>query len=469
MTRLVPSQAMAKRSVLIVDDEANILATVRRSLELDGFEVEVAGASAAALAWLERRPFDCVLLDVMMPDVDGLATLERIRAAWPELPVVMMSGHGSIDTAVAATRLGARDFLEKPLGAEKLRLTLENAIGYARLARDHARLTARVRADAALIGGSPRLRAILEKIRVTAPTAGRVLITGENGTGKELVARALHEQSRRADRAFVKVNCAAIPQELIESELFGHEKGAFTGAAQLRRGRFEQADEGTLFLDEIGDMSPSAQAKVLRVLQEGELERVGGSETIRVDVRVVAATNKDLPAEIRVGRFREDLYYRLNVVPIHVPPLREHKEDLLPLVEHFLRVACRANDRRLKRLSDDALARLMTHDWPGNVRELKNAVERLVILTGEAAIIEAGDVDVGAPAAVAARPRHTRGIAFKDLAAAAEREIVVAALEANGHLVAQTARELQLERSHLYKKMRALGIRPRGGEADGEE
>jgi DNA-binding NtrC family response regulator len=302
------------------------------------------------------------------------------------------------------------------------------------------------------------MKVIFDKVGKTAPTTGRVLITGENGTGKELVARAIHEHSKRVDGPFVKLNCAAIPSELIESELFGHEKGAFTGATQQRRGKFELADGGTLFLDEVGDMNPSAQAKVLRVLQENELERVGGAETIKVDVRVVAATNKDLQAEIAAGRFREDLYYRLAVVPIAMPPLRARREDIPVLVEHFLEQVCADNDRRQKRIASGALTLLMQHDWPGNVRELKNVVERLAILTGDAEIITEADVGDALPRVKAVKSEFTRGTPFKDLVAAAERDIIVAALEANDHHVSNTARELQLERSHLYKKMRALGI-----------
>ena len=292
-----------------------------------------------------------------------------------------------------------------------------------------------------------------------------MLITGENGTGKELVARAIHEHSQRADGPFVKLNCAAIPSELIESELFGHEKGAFTGATQQRRGKFELADGGTLFLDEVGDMNPSAQAKVLRVLQENELERVGGGETIKVDVRVVAATNKDLQAEIAAGRFREDLYYRLAVVPIELPPLRARREDIPTLVEHFLAQVCaRQRPPRSRRSRRRAMTLLMQHDWPGNVRELKNVVERLAILTGDAEVITEADVGDALPRVKAVKTEFARGTPFKDLVAAAEREIILAALEANDHHVSNTARELQLERSHLYKKMRALGIDHRADE-----
>jgi DNA-binding NtrC family response regulator len=402
-----------------------------------------------------------------MPEEDGLSALAKIKERWAELPVVMMSGHATLSVAVQATKLGATDFIEKPLSSEKMLLTVRNALALADLRREHARLTEKARAEFAMIGAGARMRAIFDKIRKTAPSTGRVLITGENGTGKELVARAIHDHSKRSEKPFVKLNCAAIPSELIESELFGHEKGSFTGATQMRRGKFELADGGTLFLDEVGDMNPSAQAKVLRVLQEGELERVGGHETLKVDVRVIAATNKRLPEEIAAGRFREDLYYRLNVVPIEVPPLREHKEDIPSLVDHFLSAACTANDRRKKKVADEAVTLLMQYDWPGNVRELKNSIERLVILTGDAGQIGAADVQEILPTVKQVKAKFQRGAALKDMVAGAEREIVLAALEAHDWHVANTARELQLERSHLYKKMKALGIQQRS--ADGDE
>jgi DNA-binding NtrC family response regulator len=305
------------------------------------------------------------------------------------------------------------------------------------------------------------MRAIFDKIAKTAPTTGRVLITGENGTGKELVARAIHDHSKRAGGPFIKLNCAAIPSELIESELFGHEKGAFTGATQQRRGKFELADGGTLFLDEIGDMNPNAQAKVLRALQEGEVERVGGGETIRVDVRVIAATNKELASEIAGGRFREDLFYRLNVVPIELPPLRTRREDVAELAQHFLVAVCEANDRKGKRIARGAVSMLMQYDWPGNVRELKNVVERLVILTGDADEISEQDVQDALPSVKPTKGTFERGTPLKELVAAAERDLIIDALDANDGHVSNTARELGLERSHLYKKMRALGINPR--------
>jgi DNA-binding NtrC family response regulator len=455
---------VARSTILVIDDEPNILTTVRRSLELEGYAVEVAGGGAAGLAKLVEHDIDLVLLDVMMPGETGLEVLPKLRSAKPETMVVMMSGNATIETAVQATKGGAYDFIEKPLSGDKLLITVQNTLAYARLRYDNQRLRGRVQTDYAMIGRGAGMRGIFDKVAKTAPTTGRVLITGENGTGKELVARAIHEHSKRADGPFVKLNCAAIPSELIESELFGHEKGAFTGATQQRRGKFELADGGTLFLDEVGDMNPNAQAKVLRVLQENELERVGGGETIKVDVRVVAATNKDLQAEIAAGRFREDLYYRLAVVPIELPPLRARREDISTLVEHFLEQVCADNDRRKKKVASGAMTLLMQHEWPGNVRELKNVVERLAILTGDAEVITEADVGDALPRVKAVKADFARGTPFKDLVAAAERDIIVAALEANDHHVSNTARELQLERSHLYKKMRALGIDHRADE-----
>jgi DNA-binding NtrC family response regulator len=452
---------VVRSTILVIDDEPNILTTVRRSLELEGYTVEVAGSGAAGLAKLVEHDIDMVLLDVMMPGETGLEVLPKLRTAKPETIVVMMSGNATIDTAVQATKGGAHDFIEKPLSGDKLLITVQNALSFARLQSEHQRVRGRVLADFAMVGKGAAMRAIFDKVSKTAPTTGRVLITGENGTGKELVARAIHDHSKRVDGPFVKLNCAAIPSELIESELFGHEKGAFTGATQQRRGKFELADGGTLVLDEIGDMTPSAQAKVLRVLQENELERVGGAETIKVDVRVVAATNKDLQKEIAEARFREDLFYRLAVVPIELPPLRARREDIPQLVEHFLEQVCADNMRRLKKVASGAMTLIMQHDWPGNVRELKNVVERLAILTGDAEIITEADVGDALPRVKAVKSEFARGTPFKDLVAAAERDIIVAALDANDHHVSNTARELQLERSHLYKKMRALGVDPR--------
>ncbi len=459
---------MPRSTILVIDDEPNILKTVKLGLEVEGYAVETAGSGAAGLAKLDQHDVDLVLLDVMMPGEGGLDVLPKIRAAHADVMVVMMSGNATVETAVQATKLGAHDFIEKPVTGEKLELTVKNALEFGRLTRENARLRARAQAEQSIVGRSAVMKAIYDKIAKTAPTSGRVLVTGENGTGKELVARALHDQSKRAKCPFIKVNCAAIPSELIESELFGHEKGSFTGATKDRRGKFEQADGGTLFLDEIGDMNPSAQAKVLRALQEGELERVGSTETIKVDVRVIAATNKDLAAEIAAGRFREDLFYRLNVVPIEMPPLRARKDDIPALIEHFLAIACARDDRRVKRMAPSAVTLMMQHDWPGNVRELKNVVERMVILTGDSDQIGDADVRDALPRVQPVKGHYEAGTPFKDLVAAAEREIILAALDAHEHHVSNTAKDLQLERSHLYKKMRALGIDHRAATEDPE-
>ena len=456
-------------TILIADDEPNIRKSLERVLSLEGYKVCSATTGQEALEVVRRRAVDLVLMDVLMPELDGLGALQVLREELPELPVVMMSGNASIESAVRATKLGALDFLEKPLSTDKLLITVGNALRFARLSREHAELARRARAEGEMIGTSPRMRAISAMIDKIAPSQGRVLITGANGTGKELVARAIHQGSTRVEAPFVKLNCAAIPAELIESELFGHEKGAFSGAVRMRRGKFELADTGTLFLDEIGDMSLSAQAKVLRVLQESEFERVGGTETLRVDVRVVAATNKDLLAEIERGTFREDLYYRLAVVPIELPPLAERTEDIPALCRHFLRLVCQQNGFREMTLSEDAIGLLMQRSWPGNVRELRNVIERLAILSPDPEITAAGVQQV-LPQAVVTRPRRAAaGLGLKEQLAGAERQILVDALASCDGNVAATARDLGLERSHLYKKMRAFGITPGTGKTDDPE
>ncbi len=453
-------------TVLIVDDEKNILVTLSRALSVEGYAVEVAGSGKIALDKLAERPVDAILMDVQMPGPSGLETLEAMRQQGFEQPVIMMSGHGTVDTAVKAVRLGALDFIEKPVGTERLLVTLHNALRYARLTQDKAELEAEMDLAGELLGEAPAMARLKRLVEKAAPSEGRVLITGENGTGKELVARAIHAGSARAAGPFVKLNCAAVPKDLIESELFGHEKGAFTGAVAARKGRFERADGGTLFLDEVGDMPAPMQAKLLRVLQEGELERVGGSETLTVDVRVVAATNQDLEAMVEAGAFREDLYYRLNVVPLRTPALREHKGDLPALVARFLDEAARRNRRRGMRLTEGAMQALLAYDFPGNVRELRNVVERLVILADAETIAEdevRSLLPGGRLAAAKGAPSGYRpGVPLKDLAAEAERRIIEAALEDQGGNMTETARSLGLERSHLYKKCRALGIRRDG-------
>ncbi|MGF1464636.1 MAG: sigma-54-dependent transcriptional regulator [Sandaracinaceae bacterium] len=453
---------MARASVLVVDDEKNILSTLSRALRIEDYDVDVAGSAEVALEKARAKAYDAFLLDVMMPGTDGIAMLRTLRSEGSEVPVIVMSGHGTSETAVEATRLGAHDFIEKPIATERLLLSLERALAFTRLEEENEELRAQTGALDGLIGTSPAMEALRQRIELAATASAPVLIQGERGTGKELVARAIHRGSRRAQRPLEKLNCAAVPAELIESELFGHEAGAFTGATKQRRGKFERASGGTLFLDEVGDMPPPMQAKLLRVLQEGEVERVGGSGVVPVDVRVVAATNKRFEVEIEEGRFRADLHDRLNVVPLTVPPLRERTEDIPDLVAHFLRAACAANDRPLKSIREGALALLCRYPYPGNVRELKNLVERLVILTPTDAIDEADARELlpigsggGPPAGGIYRP----GTPLKAMVEETERALILKALAHHKGHITNTAADLGLERSHLYKKMKALGIR----------
>jgi two-component system, NtrC family, nitrogen regulation response regulator NtrX len=372
------------RSVLIIDDETSILKSLGGALKDEGYRVRSCTSGKEGLETLRADRSDVVLLDIWMPDMDGLETLKQIKAEWPDQTVIMMSGHGTIETAVRSTKLGAFDFVEKPLSLERVLVLLQNASSVSDLARENQALRKQVQKHRMLVGQSASIRNLQDLIRRVAPTTGSVLITGENGTGKELVAHSIHALSQRYNKPFVEVNCAAIPEELIESELFGHEKGAFTGATQLRRGKFDLANGGTLFLDEIGDMSLKTQAKILRILQEQKFERVGGSQTTSVDVRIVAATNKDLKGEIQRGGFREDLFYRLNVIPFHVPPLRDRNEDVPMLAAHFLKEFSLTHGRRQRELTKEAMQVLVSYPWPGNVRELKNLIERVVILSSEA-------------------------------------------------------------------------------------
>ncbi|MGB0591929.1 MAG: sigma-54-dependent transcriptional regulator [Myxococcota bacterium] len=450
-------------TILIVDDEKNIRSSLARSLSLEGYETVDAGTAQGGMDAVVREAVDLVMLDVRLPDGNGLEVLDWIKARRPELPVIIMSGHGSIDMAMEAIRKGAEDFIEKPLSTEKILITLGNTLRLAGHKGELETLRARLPESSELLGESASMRGLREMIAMAAPTHGRVLVTGESGTGKELIARAIHRGSPRSEGAFIKLNCAAIPSELIESELFGHERGAFTGATHARKGKFELAHRGTLFLDEIGDMRLDVQAKLLRALQEGEIERVGGSRTIRVDVRVIAATNKELPTEIEEGRFRDDLYYRLNVVPLVAPPLRERKSDVPLLARRFVQAAALEHGLRAKVLTDEALAVLGEHDWPGNVRELKNACERLIILTpGDRIDGSAARRLLGATQTLGGS-MYRPGQTLKEAVAEAERAIVTGALEAHDGHVTHTAAALGLERSHLYKKMRALGMQRDGG------
>ena len=448
---------MAKR-VLVVDDERGVREALRQILEYEGIEVQTEESGAAALkAYPEFLPH-LVLLDVKMAGMDGLETLSHIREQDPAAQVVMISGHGTIQTAVEATQRGAYDFLEKPLDTDRILLTLRHALEQAELESENLRLRASVGDKYAIIGDSAAIRLLVEIIDKVAPTAARVLITGENGSGKELVARGIHRGSPRADRRFVEVNCAAIPSELIESELFGHMKGSFTGAFADRAGKFEQADGGTLFLDEVGDMSAAAQAKVLRTLEEGVVTRIGATKPVSVDVRVIAATNKTISEEIAAGRFREDLYYRLNVVPIEVPPLRGRREDIPLLVERFVADLARDNGVKPKPFAEDAVLALKDRDWPGNVRELKNAVERLVILSPGEVVTAADVARLTGATADAAVGNLIHCDTFEEFKQAAERAFLEAKLEENGWNVSETARKLDMPRSNLYKKIEKYGL-----------
>jgi two-component system nitrogen regulation response regulator NtrX len=446
--------------LLVVDDEPGIRDALKQVLEYEGLEVRVAGSGGEALSlYPEVRPH-LVFLDVKMAGLDGLETLSRLRELDPRAVIVMISGHGTIATAVEATRRGAFDFLEKPLDTDRLLVTVRNALERVQLTGENDRLRRESESRFAMVGGGPALKEVRETIARVAPTNARVLISGENGSGKELVARAIHEASPRRGTAFVEVNCAAIPSELIESELFGHMKGSFTGAVTDRAGKFELADEGTLFLDEIGDMSLSAQSKVLRALQEGVITRIGAAKQVQVDVRVIAATNKVLDEEIAAGRFREDLFYRLNVVPIQVPSLRDRREDIPALVEHFVRQLAGATGVAGRTFEAGAIERLSERGWPGNIRELRNAVERLLILA-PGKTITAADVsrllgEASLPDVVdgAAAPEGT----FEAFKHEAERSFLAAKLREHDWNVSETARALKMPRSNLYKKIERYGL-----------
>lgn len=450
----------AQATVLIVDDESAIRDSLRMVLEYEGLKVVEASSGDQGLQQVRRVQPDAVLLDIKMPELDGLQVLQLLRERGYEMPVIIITGHGDISTAIEATRKGAFDFFEKPLQRDRVLLSLRNALESYRLQQESQ--TYQVRADE-LIGSSEPMRKLRETIKKAAPSTATVLITGESGTGKELVSKGLHLLGSRRDRPFVQVNCAAIPDELIESELFGHEKGSFTGAVRKQVGKFVAADGGTIFLDEVGDMSPRTQAKVLRVLQNGEVEPVGSHQLVRVDVRVLAATNRALEEEIAEGRFREDLYYRLNVLPIATPPLREHLEDIPELVDYFVRRYAAANNLRPKEFSDSAIRKLQTMEWKGNIRELKNIVERLLIL-GEDASIEGSDV----AASFGGQQNDLTALlgsatTLKQFRETAERLFLVEQLEKNDWNVTRTAKAIETPRSNLYKKMEHYAIQRAGG------
>jgi two-component system, NtrC family, nitrogen regulation response regulator NtrX len=453
-----------KARILVIDDEAEIRRSVRMILEYEGYEVTEASSGPEGLAIAEREAPDLVFLDIKMPGMDGLDALQRIKASNDSLPVVIISGHGTVSTAVEATKAGAFDFIEKPLASERVLLTIRNALDQTRLRDENTSLKRAVEVRHQMVGESQPLRQVWDAIKRAAPTNATVLLLGESGSGKELVARSIHRNSLRSRDRFVQVNCAAIPEELIESELFGYEKGSFTGATEKQIGKFEQADRGTIFLDEVGDMSAKTQAKVLRVLQEGEVERLGSARTIKVDVRVIAATNKDLEAEIEKGTFREDLYFRLSVIPIRVPPLRDRPEDIPALVRHFADLFSRDNNRKPQRFTPAALEHMQKARWKGNVRELKNTVERLIIMTpGD--VIDVADLrdivrlDTRSSAADNEKERFGTLREFKE---SAERTFLVGKLRENNWNISKTAEVIGTPRSNLYKKLEQYGITQEG-------
>jgi two-component system nitrogen regulation response regulator NtrX len=445
--------------ILVVDDEKGIQTALSRILEFERYEVTATDSGPSAIDRVREGDIDFVFLDVKMPGMDGMEVLGEMQRIAPDLPVVIISGHGTIQTAVEATKKGAYDFLEKPLDRERILLTVRNGLSARNLARENRYYRSKLDRGEEILGESDSIRAIRKTIDRVGPSQVRVLIMGENGTGKELVARALHASSPRSGGAFIEVNCAAIPEDLIESELFGHERGAFTGATAQRVGKFELADGGTLFLDEVGDMSLSAQAKVLRVLELGEFVRVGGTRTTSVDVRVLAATNKRLEEEVRAGRFREDLFFRLNVVPIVVAPLRERREDIPLLARQFVREFARENRMRPKEITSEAMRLLAEHDWPGNVRELRNIIERIAILT-DGEVIDAADVPEFAAGRLAAKVEGFESCAsYQDFKERAERSFLLAKLKENNWSVSATAKKIDMQRSNVYKKIEKYGLR----------
>src|SRR5215470_8205487 len=437
--------------ILIVDDEPGIRHSLKGVFEDEGFATEVVSSGEECLKKIEQNPYDLVLLDIWLPGIDGIETLRRLKEKSPRTHVIVISGHATIATAVTATKLGAYDFVEKPLSLEHTLLIAQNALSHRRLEQANDLLRHQLEERFNIVGESVPTKALRKQIAIVAPTNSRILIYGESGTGKELVSRNIHFMSTRVTAPFVEVNCAAIPEELIESELFGHMKGSFTGASEAKKGKFELADNGTLFLDEIGDMSVKTQAKVLRALEEQRFQPIGAPNGISVDVRVIAATNKNLQNEIGAGRFREDLFYRLNVIPFFVPPLRDRREDIPALARYFIRIFSTEHGRGPKDFSSEALDLLVDYSWPGNVRELRNEVERLVIMVQEG-VIQAGDLSLPNGAGVA------RTSTLYEARAQYEREFILSKLRENDWNISQTARLLGLERSYLYRKMKAYGI-----------
>jgi two-component system nitrogen regulation response regulator NtrX len=446
-------------TILVVDDETTISQSLSGILSDEGYETLTASNGYEALKLIESEAPDLVLLDIWMPGMDGIETLKEIKRTNPFLQVIIISGHGTIETAVKATKLGAYDFIEKPLSIEKVIVTINNALNFRRLEEENLFLRKKTLDKHSITGNSPSIQAMKKQIATAAPTDAWILITGENGTGKELVARTIHQMSNRADKPLIDVNCTAIPDEMIDSELFGHEKGAFAGATARKRGKFELADKGAIFLDDIGDMSLKTQTKILRILQEQKFERVGGARTLRVDVRVLAASNKNLEQEIHRGTFREDLYYRLNVIPIEVPPLRKRTEDIPLLTETFLKGFARESDWGQKTMTPQAMEKLKAYPWPGNVRELKNLVERLAIMT-QSDVIAEDDIPLLYRSQKARTPNGDlfEGDSLKEAKREFEKAYIQQKLAENNNSVSQTAESIGIERSHLHKKMKSFGL-----------
>jgi two-component system nitrogen regulation response regulator NtrX len=448
-------------NILVVDDEKGILDQLSGILQDEGYNTLTAQTGEKSLELIQENGIDLVMLDVKLPDIDGIEILRKIKDNQSDIPVIMISGNATIGLAVEATKLGAYDFIEKPFSPiekiDRMLLTIKQAIERQQLEQENKRFKNREQRKYMMVGESKSAKQLYEQISKAAPSKGRVLITGENGTGKELVARAIHQLSNRASAKFVELNCAAIPQELIESELFGHEKGSFTGAGTRQIGKFEQANGGTLFLDEIGDMSLTAQSKVLRAIEEGEIQRIGGTRTLKVDVRIISATNKVLEKEIEKGNFRQDLFYRLNVIPITVPPLRDRKDDIPILVEHFVEQFCDENGKPLKKISPDAISVLKDYNWPGNIRELRNIVERLIIMV-DSDTIKGSHVLLAINIDQSQSSNTKAPVSLKDMMDEYEKKIIIAELEANDGNVSQTARNLNIDRANLYRKLRSYDI-----------
>lgn len=445
-------------SILIIDDEKEICESIKMILDFEGYQTDYSCSPAEGLSKIDSSIFSGILLDIQMPEMNGFEVLKKIKEKLPQLPVIIITAHGSIENAVKATKLGAFDFIEKPIDRDKLLISVRNAVEQHKLLLDNEEMKRSIFGEGKILGRSKAIQDILSLIDKVAPLDTRILITGENGTGKELVARAIHNNSPRKDKPFIEVNCAAIPNELIESELFGHEKGSFTGAVQQKIGKFELANKGTIFLDEVGDMSPQAQAKVLRVIEDGKLERVGGTKKIEVDVRIISATNKNLVEEISKDKFREDLYHRLNVIPINIPPLRERTDDIPILVNYFVNEITTKHKKPSVNFDEDAIRFLQGMPWTGNVRELRNAIERIIIITDKRLITQKDIESLFVINKANFNELIEQSNSFQEFKEKAERAFILKQLKANDWNISKTAEILDIQRSHLYNKMKKYGI-----------